>query len=329
MSTDLMILPDNIPAYLIDKSLAAQMNADAASGIGTGMPPSIRIQGGKFKLVDADGTETILRPTDLDASGEFLPTVILGAKAALSKSYYATAYDPNQSEAHAPDCWSEDGVTPDASIPNPVSKACAGCPMNAFGSGRNQAGQPTDGKACSDNKILAALYKQGIYQLKIPPASLKNWGVYVKNLTLRGVPVNRVFTYIGFDEKASFPIFIFRVGGFVPEQHVATVEAKSQDAEVAAIVAPRVFTQKALPASVPVTPAAPAAPAAPPAPPADPNASFFGAPAEAKPIKSPGRPRKTAENVVPINQEAAKAQEEAPAAKATPTDAELAAMLGL
>ncbi len=326
MSTDVMILPDNIPAYLINKDLAAQMNADAASGIGTGMPPSIRIQGGKFKLVDSDGTETILRPTDLDATGEFLPTVILGAKAALSKAYYATAYDPNQSEAKMPDCWSDDSITPDASVANPVSKACAGCPMNAFGSGRNQAGQPTDGKACSDNKILAALYKQGIYQLKVPPASLKNWGVYVKNLTLRGVPVNRVFTYIGFDEKASFPVFIFRVGGFVPEQHVGTVEAKSKDPEVASIIAPRVFTAKALPAAtVPVTPPAP------PAPPADPNASFFEAPAENKPIKSPGRPRKNPEsNVTPINAAVIPPVEpNAEAPKGTPTDAELAAMLGL
>jgi len=222
------------------------MNADALMGISTGFPASIRIKSSKFRLVDGNGEEAILKSADL-AEGEYLPVIVLAAKPGLNKVYYKSAYDPNQTEALQPDCFSNDGVTPDASVERPMHSNCATCPKNAFGSGVNAAGQPTKGKACSDNKILAVLYKGGVYQFKIPPASLKNWGVFVKNLTARGIPLGHVVAYVGFDEKADYSVLVFRVGDFVPEAKIPKLMSFVDSPEVLDITNPVAFvpTKKA------------------------------------------------------------------------------------
>ena len=229
MSTDL--LPATIPAYAMTTQADRAVNADALVGISTGFPPSIRIKASKFRIVDGNGGETILRAAEL-AQGEFLPIVILAARRGLNKVYYASAYDPNQAEASAPDCFSMDGEKPDASVKHPQCTSCAACPMNAFGSGRNQANQPTKGKACSDNKILAVLYKGGVYQFKVPPASLKNWGMFVKKLDSHEVSIGAVVTYVGFDENADYSVLTFRAADFLKPEQVAAVGKYRASAEV-------------------------------------------------------------------------------------------------
>jgi hypothetical protein len=194
--------------------------------------------------VDGNGDEINLKPNDL-AGGEYLDIVILAAKPGLNKVYYEAAYDPNQVEPSAPDCFSLDGVTPDKSVNKPVNPTCSTCPMNAFGSGRNAAGQPTKGKACADSKILAVFRKGSVYSFKIPPASLKNFGLYVKNLTNRGVPLGNVITYVGFDEDADYSVLQFRVGAFIPESAKEALLAVSKSQEVADIVRPMEY--RALP----------------------------------------------------------------------------------
>lgn len=246
MTTDLTTI--EVPSYAISRELANQLNADALGGISTGVPQSIRTKAGKFKIVDGSKLETILKPADL-REGEFLDIVVLAAKPGLNKVYYAQAYDPNQDEAAAPDCFSFDGERPDSSVKSPQCSVCATCPMNAFGSGRNAAGQPTKGKACSDNKILAVLHKGGVYQFKIPPASLKNWGVFVKNLTARGVPISNVVVYVGFDDALDYSVFTFRIGNFIHEKLMGRVSEYATSPEVLDIIHPVV--------------AAPAAPAKP------------------------------------------------------------------
>lgn len=248
MSTELVQIPQNIPSYAISVDAARAMNSDALAGISTGFPPSIRIKANKFRIVDGNGEETVLKAADL-ANSEFLDIVILAAKPGLSKTYYASAYDPNMTEPSSPDCFSMDGIKPDASVKSPQCGNCASCPMNAFGSGRNAAGQPTKGKACSDNKILAVFRKGSVYQFKIPPASLKNFGMYVKNLTNRGVPLGNVLTYVGFDEDADYSVLQFRVGAFLPEAVKEQLATLSASQEVADITRPSTFV--ALPSPKP------------------------------------------------------------------------------
>ena len=237
MSTDLVQIPKDIPSFALAINDAKTLNADALQGISTGFPPSIRIKRNGFRVVDGNGDEINLKPNDL-AGGEYLDIVILAAKPGLNKVYYEAAYDPNQVEPSAPDCFSLDGVAPDKSVNKPVNPTCGTCPMNAFGSGRNAAGQPTKGKACADSKILAVFRKGSVYSFKIPPASLKNFGLYVKNLTNRGVPLGNVITYVGFDEDADYSVLQFRVGAFIPESAKEALLAVSKSQEVADIVKP-------------------------------------------------------------------------------------------
>ena len=266
------LVPTDVPSYVVAADLARTMNADALAGISTGFPASIRIKASKFRLVDGGGEETILKPADL-AEGEYLPIIVLAAKPGLNKVYYKSAYDPNQAEALAPDCFSNDGERPDPSVTHPMCSVCATCTKNAFGSDVNQSGQPTKGKACSDNKILAVLYKGSVYQFKIPPASLKNWGVFVKNLSSRGIPVGHVIAYVGFDEKADYSVLVFRVGDFVPEAKIPKLMDFVHSPEVLDIISPTLGAPAPV-AAKPVEPVRPVEPVA--AKPGAAVASAFG-----------------------------------------------------
>lgn len=248
-----------IPSYALATQGDRAMNADALVGISTGYPPSIRIKSSKFRVVNGNGEETVLKPSEL-ANGEFLPLVILATRRGLNKVYYASAYDPNQAEASAPDCFSLDGDKPDASVTTPQCTSCATCPKNAFGSGRNQAGMPTKGKACADNKILAVLYKGGVYQFKIPPASLKNWGLFVKKLDSHEVSIGAVITYVGFDENADYSVLTFSAAGFVKQEQmeaVARFRSSPEVREITNYVAPAQTGAIAAPKAQPVVEAKP------------------------------------------------------------------------
>lgn len=217
---------------------------DLLSGISAGAPPRIKAQLGKFRLV-VGGEETAI-PTKQLVEGEYLPVVILGAKRDFNKTYYAEAYDPAD-EPDAPDCWSLDAVKPDPSIQNPISKSCAGCPMNQFGSGRNASNQPTKGKACVDTKIIAVAYKGGVYQLRITPASLKSFGAYIRALKERAVSPGNVVTYIGIQDDMDYTVLTFLAGARVPEKNIPQLAELSGSEEVKAITNPT-FSAPALPA---------------------------------------------------------------------------------
>ena len=233
MSKDLMI-PGEIPEYaMVSADVAKEMYADAINGISAGAPPAIRVKGGKFRIVEG-GEETTIKAL---VEGQYLPVVVLAAKRALNKTYYAAAYDP-ANEPEAPDCWSLDSEKPDASIKNPVCATCAACPMNAFGSGRNAAGQPTKGKACTDTKIVAVAYNGAPYALRIPPASLKGFGSYVRGLQARNVLLGAVVTFLSLDDDADFPKLEFKVGAFVPRDKFETLADMAKSPEVHDITHP-------------------------------------------------------------------------------------------
>lgn len=245
MSKELALF-DNIPEYAMTGKVAPEAFEDLLGGLSVGSVPSIRVKNGKFRTVI--GNEEKVIPSKNLAEGEFLPVIILKAKKALSKSYYATAYDP-ANEPEAPDCWSIDGERPDKQVKKPVCDTCAACPMNAFGSGRNQNGEPTKGKACTDNKIMAVAYAGSVYQMKIPPASLKGFGSYIRLLMSKNVTPGNVVTYIGLDEDSDFPILTFHPGMFVPSNKLEVLAELSESQEVRDIINPTFSAQApALPA---------------------------------------------------------------------------------
>lgn len=253
MSTALAITKETIPAYILARAAQAAADNEAAlAGVSTGGVPRIKMNGTKFALVNAEGEETpfpqgkmVVGPDD----NLYLPVIVLRAKVPLQKAFYLEAYNPNAAEFNAPDCASDDSIRPNAGVSNPQADACAMCPQNAFGSGRDQNGNPTKGKACTDNKIIAVyVANHGVFQLKIPPASLKGFGAYVKTLTGNSIALTDVTTYIGFDPNASFPIMVFEFGGYLPEKFLAPLAEKAASQEVIDIVGPVVT-----PGSAPAT----------------------------------------------------------------------------
>jgi hypothetical protein len=225
---DLMnIDPAAVPAYIKDAAAAAAANEGAAAGISTGFPPRVKLSSTNFVLVDGNGDEVPYPPAKLVPGPDdnmYLPIVALAAKKKLSKTWYAGAYNKD-AYGVAPDCFSNDSERPDPSVPAPQSDTCAMCPNNAWGSATDQDGNATKGKDCADTKQLAALVPGfGVYGFKIPPGSLKNFGLYLKQLTANGIPMDKVKTLVGFDLTVSFPVLIFRFGGYIDEKLIPTLE---------------------------------------------------------------------------------------------------------
>jgi hypothetical protein len=149
----------NVPAYIKDAAAAAAANEAAAAGISTGFPPRVKLSSTNFVLVDGNGEEVPYPPAKLVPGPDdnvYLPVVALKAKKELSKTWYAGSYNKG-ADGVGPDCFSNDSERPDPSVPNPQSETCAMCPNNAWGSGTDQDGNATKGKACSDTKHLAVL----------------------------------------------------------------------------------------------------------------------------------------------------------------------------
>lgn len=221
-----------IPSYMLALAeacpeLVAASN-DLLDGLSGGMPPSIGLKGTRFVLKEG-GEDTIIDATNIKV-------VVLSARPGVSKSFYVNKYTPGQ-EPQSPDCSSFDGVKPDSASPLKQHATCAGCPNNVFGTATDNQGNATKGKACGDYKILAVLYNGGVYQLRVPPASLRNIQAYVKLLGGRNLWLPAVITQIGFDAKASFPVLNFDYAGSLSEAQCQAVVGKISSPEVAEIIA--------------------------------------------------------------------------------------------
>lgn len=215
-----------VPAFLQNRAVA---NDVFAAGLPQGGGfPMIGINGTRF-VVKADGASTPLNTLEI-------AVVLLSAKPNLDKTYYASKYNPNEAEAKSPDCFSKDGIKPDPSATLKQCESCAGCPMNQFGSGTDQNGNPGKGKACSDTKMLAIFANNGVYGFKVTPSSLKAFGHYVKETSRRGVDLSTAITVIGFDPNFSFPVLTFNFGGFLGEDQVNQIQELKGSAEVADII---------------------------------------------------------------------------------------------
>lgn len=163
----------NQPIQLAGRRRASVLQ-DMQAGLTQPQPPRISIRNAMFSLVDAGGTEQILQLFD-QQFGRYIDVVIIGANSNKSRQYYAGPYDPENSAG--PDCFSDNGVAPSSASSSPQSPTCASCPNAAWGSkisAKTNKGIP----ACSTKKKLAVIAcndpSQFVYNLTIPPASLKN-----------------------------------------------------------------------------------------------------------------------------------------------------------
>ena len=231
MSNITLFSSSNVPAFARNNELSD--TAKALTGGGTGSSVKrISIKGGVFRLV-AGGKEIA------SIDDRHLDVIIVKAAPKVSRIYYEGAYDPER--ISGPDCWSNDGEKPDASIKAPQNKTCMGCPQNEAGSGNGNS------RACRYQQRLAVVLENNpggdVLQLTLPATSIfgKEEGdkrplqAYARFLAVQTPPVNpeQIVTRMKFDTKAESPKLFFTPVRWLEEGEYEVVQrqAESDDAK--------------------------------------------------------------------------------------------------
>jgi hypothetical protein len=236
MSNITLFNSSNVPAFARNNELSD--TARALTGGGAGVSTKrISIKGGVFRLV-AGGKEI----TSID--DRHLDVIIVRAAPKVSRIFYAGAY--NAEAIVRPDCWSNDGEKPDASITAPQSNACMGCPQNEAGSGNGNS------RACRFQQRLAVVLANNpegdVLQLTLPATSIfgKEEGdkrplqAYARYLAAQTPPVNpeQIVTRMKFDTKAESPKLFFAPTRWLTDDEypIAVSQGESDDAKKAVVL---------------------------------------------------------------------------------------------
>ncbi len=210
--------------------------------LGQGVASSYGIIGyrGKVWSTKYQGKETPLMREDGDGPRGSIEVVLVKAAGAIAKIFYKNGYQDGSNAA--PDCWSSDGVKPDAGAQQKQSSTCANCPMNAWGSRITEAGKP--GKACADSRRMAVVPLNdlanelfgGPMLLRVPAASLKDLKAYGDLLDGYGYPYYAVATRISFDPKEAFPKMVFSAMRPLTDEEAIAIKELRSDKRVATVV---------------------------------------------------------------------------------------------
>ena len=231
MSTNMTIFQQQMPARLMQRDAAAtaKMNAEAAAGTGGGSNINrISLKQSRFRLIIGGEEAKVLPDLHLDV-------VIVRGNPGVNKTYYIKQWKPGQ-EPEAPDCMSSDGIRPSPDSTAKQSDLCATCPQNEWGSKINQlTGKKI--KACSDGKRIAVLppgkLDGDMFQMTIPPASIGEFGAFLKQLNQVSPPVlyNDIVVRISFDTEVSYPKLKFEPVRYLTDEEAAKVQKRFESAE--------------------------------------------------------------------------------------------------
>lgn len=245
MSNEISLFQQNVPDYI--KEVGVDELTKSLGGAG-GMK-RISIRGSVFRMM-VNGEEIAKN------ENRAMNIVIVNGTKYVARKFYAGSYTPG--ETAPPDCWSNDGLTPDASIEAPQHANCEGCPQNIKGSGQK------DSRACRFEKRLAVVLaddiKGSVYQLILPSKSYFGKGdqdhmpfeQYAKYVASQGYNINMIVTEMKFDSDSESPKLIFKPIGFLnreqwevaksqgqtPEAKNAVIQTASQTDKPKAIAAP-------------------------------------------------------------------------------------------
>ena len=218
----------------VPASVAAFLDKNAGNIAERTSVPSLSYEGKNWTVV-LDGNKTLL--TKKDADGEDVPVTVmrvtlLNYAKRRGRAYYEGAYNPNA--VAQPDCWSNDGITPDPSVDQPKSSKCDTCPMAAKGS--RVTDRNKEGVACSQHRMLAVVPGTNIdfspLRLKIAITSDydknakdqndKGWFAfsgYMDFLRSRGVThTGAVVTKIKFDTSTEYPKLFFSAAAWITDK---------------------------------------------------------------------------------------------------------------
>lgn len=210
-----------LPAHLRNLELDATTKALMGGGSGK----RIAIRGGVFRMIV--GGKEVAQNED-----RAMNIVIVKAAEKTSRSFYAGTYVEGQNAA--PDCWSNDGITPDAKVKNRQSASCQNCPQNIKGSGQG------DSRACRFSHRLAVVLEGNmdgdVYQLSLPAQSIFGSGdggkmplqQYAKFLGGHGLPITVVVTEMRFDTASATPKLTFRAVRPLSQEEMVTARRQGE-----------------------------------------------------------------------------------------------------
>jgi hypothetical protein len=154
-----------------------------------------------------------------------LNVVIVNASPHVGRIFYVKQWTPD-AEPTAPDCFSNDGRSPDAGAANPQSERCDSCPQNVKGSGQGNS------KACRYSRRLALMLEEDfgtalegrVYQMNLASKSLfgdspsdkvhpfENYAKYIAN---NGKSIDHLITTISFDENNDNQSVLFSARDYI------------------------------------------------------------------------------------------------------------------
>lgn len=304
-----------LPAYLQQFDLSQSEFLTGANA----SPPLISTAKGMFTA--------ILDGQPVGAKQNTLTVVIVGESQvgrATGRVWYAGKYDPN-AEAKSPDCFSNDGVSPDSTVKQRQADKCATCPQSIKGSG-----DLPGSVACRYTKTLAVVVLTAgwevVWNLRLSSQALfaqvdranNTMGLNALRTALsqKRLTAEMVAVELSFPEGSTGGVR-FKPVGILPEDQMRAAWALARDPEtrkqlaivsdtpqvsghayeapalpayVAPPAAPAPAPVYAAPAPAPVYAAPPAPPAPPPAPVAPPAPVYAAPPAPPAPPPAPVAP---------------------------------------
>ena len=211
MSDLTLFQSNNLPDYLKE----VELDDLTKSLAGNTSTKRISIRGGVFRLM-VSGEEVAKN------ENRAMNIVIVNGGRDIARQFYEGKYVAG--ETAAPDCWSNDGKRPDASIESPQHSSCEGCPQNIKGSGNG------DSRACRFQQRLAVLLADDIdgdiYQLALPATSIFGRGdadkmpfqQYAKYVGSQGKNINTLITEMRLDSDSDTPKLTFKPVKFLTRE---------------------------------------------------------------------------------------------------------------
>jgi hypothetical protein len=242
--SNVTLFNQNLPDYLKEVELDDMTKALA----GNTSVKRISVRGGVFRMM-VNGEEVAKN------ENRAMNVVVVNANPHVSRQFYAGTYVAG--ETTAPDCWSNDGIKPDASIEEPQNSACDGCPQNIKGSGQG------DSKACRYQQKLAVVLESDIsgdvFQLSLASTSIFGRGdldkmpfqQYAKYVGSQGKNINTLVTEMRFDSDSATPKLVFKPVRFLNrDEWQAAKEKGNSPAAKSAVTQTPAQTDNAKPKAV-------------------------------------------------------------------------------
>ena len=172
--------------------------------------------------------------------------IVVSASPKVGRIFYAKQWTP-EAEPSAPDCFSNNGQSPDASSVSPQAERCDSCQQNIKGSGQGNS------KACRYSRRIAVVLEEDfgsslegeVYQMNLASKSLFGESVgdnthpfesYTKYLANNGKSLDYVVTQLSFNEDNDNQSILFTPTRFINKGEYAVTSKVAAKPEVQKMV---------------------------------------------------------------------------------------------